>query len=122
MSQRRHPLLLVALMLAVVVLAALVGTTTAMRSPVAGPPASTVGPAVGGGEADEDWDHPDERDDWFYAKRTAGNPNFSVAEAAARRALAAEAVIAMKHEPSSLLQGLQNFVILFAEIVSAGIQ
>lgn len=60
-------------------------------------------------EEEEDWDHPDERDDWFYARRTAGDPGFSIAQAAAGRAAAADAVIAMKQQTHSRLQGKQAF-------------
>lgn len=70
------------------------------------------GPTVGEDpeEEGEDRDRPDERDDWFYARRTAGDPDFTVAEAAAGRAVAADAVIAMKQRQShSRLQGLQAF-------------
>ena len=35
----------------------------------------------------------DERDDWFYSRRTAGNPNFSVPQAAEARAKAAQDLI-----------------------------
>ena len=35
-------------------------------------------------------DDPYARDDWFYSRRTAGDPNFSVAQAAEKRAEAAQ--------------------------------
>ncbi len=44
-----------------------------------------------------DPDKPDERDEWFYSIRTAGNPNFTVAQAAEGRARAAQALLAQRN-------------------------
>ncbi len=101
------------------------GTNTPARGGAPGPvaalpaagPARQVGSAVDAKvgedpeEEEEDRDRPDERDDWFYARRTAGDPDFTVAQAAAGRAVAAEAVIAMRsgQSPGSRLQDVQAF-------------
>ncbi len=47
---------------------------------------------------------PLERDDWFYSRRTAGDPNvkFTLADAAVKRAEAAQQVIAMKKQPGGI--------------------
>ena len=44
-------------------------------------------------------DDPNARNDWFYDRRTAGNPSFTLPDAAMRRAEAAAAVTQMQQEP-----------------------
>jgi len=46
---------------------------------------------------DGDIDDVDAREDWFYSRRTAGDPNFGVPQAAAARAKAAQAIIDLQN-------------------------
>jgi uncharacterized repeat protein (TIGR01451 family) len=55
---------------------------------------SNAGGAV---QEEADQDLVNEREDWFYSRRTAGNPDFSVPQAAAARAKAADDLINLKN-------------------------
>jgi uncharacterized repeat protein (TIGR01451 family) len=76
------------------------GQTTPVKSASLTTPKLAGG---GGGEEEEEEDLPDERNAAFYLRRVAGDPGFSMTDAAQKRAEAADAISApnLRQRPSS---------------------